>query len=61
VGEGKGRINGESSMEKYGMLQKFACHPCTGATLIFSVHSKFSICAAKVNTKDPLDEGERGE
>ena len=26
-----------SYMEKYGMLHEFACHPCTGAMLIFSV------------------------
>jgi len=27
--------------KKYGMLHKFACHPCAGAMLIFSVSFQF--------------------
>ena len=27
--------------EKYGTLHEFACHPCAGATLIFSVSFQF--------------------
>lgn len=27
-----------------------ACHPCVGATLIFSVSSHFSVCAAEAST-----------
>ena len=38
-----------SNFKKYGTLHKFACHPCTGAMLIF-YHSNFSICAAKTST-----------
>ena len=30
-----------SSSEKYGMLHKFTCHPCSGAMLIFSVSFQF--------------------
>ena len=27
--------------QKYGMLHEFACHPCAGAMLIFSVSFQF--------------------
>ena len=27
--------------EKYGTLHEFACHPCAGAMLIFSVSFQF--------------------
>ena len=39
------------ALKKYGMLHEFACHPCTGAMLIFfCIVPIFSICAAKVST-----------
>ena len=39
------------SLEEYVMLHEFACHPCSGAILIFSVSFQFvSVCAAKANT-----------
>ena len=38
------------------MLQEFACHPCSGAMLIFSVLFHFTICAAKVSTHCSFDE-----
>ena len=37
--------------KKYGTLHEFACHPCAGAMLIFSVSFQFfSICAAEAST-----------
>ena len=30
-----------SGLKKYGMLHEFACHPCAGAMLIFSVSFQF--------------------
>ena len=38
---GKFDINSISGDEKYGTLHEFACHPCAGAMLIFSVSFQF--------------------
>ena len=35
---GKKKLKGA---EKYGTLHEFACHPCAGAMLIFSVSFQF--------------------
>lgn len=35
---------------KYGTLHEFACHPCTGAMLFFSVSLQFSICVTEAST-----------
>ena len=39
-------------LEKYGTLHEFACHPCAGAMLIFSVSFQFQYmyCRSKYNT-----------
>lgn len=42
--------NKSVSFKKYGMLHKFACHPCAGAMLISALFH-FNICAAKVSTE----------
>ena len=34
-------INVIVKQEKYGTLHEFACHPCAGAMLIFSVSFQF--------------------
>ncbi len=46
--------NSTVQLQKCGMLHDFACHPCTGAMLIFSVLycSNFSICTAEASTLD---------
>ena len=36
--------------KKFGTLHEFACHPCAGAMLIFSVSFQFSICSAEATT-----------
>ena len=36
----EGRQNGTGA-KKYGTLHEFACHPCAGAMLIFSVSFQF--------------------
>ena len=35
---------------KYGTLHEFACHPCAGAMLIFSVSFQPQYCAAEAST-----------
>ena len=37
-------------MKKHGTFHKFACHSCTGSTLIFTALFNFSTCAAEVST-----------
>ena len=39
-----------SQIKKYGTCHEFACHPCAGAMLIFSVSFQFSVCAAEAST-----------
>ena len=40
-GEGRECICVCNSEKKYGTLHEFACHPCAGAMLIFSVSFQF--------------------
>ena len=37
----KAPVSGLPRSEKYGTLHEFACHPCAGAMLIFSVSFQF--------------------
>ena len=37
----EGGGGGAEGMKKYGTLHEFACHPCAGAMLIFSVSFQF--------------------
>ena len=39
-----------SPEQKCGTRHEFACHPCAGAMLIFSVSFQFSICTAEAST-----------